>query len=121
MWIGSRLYQDGKITAEQLATAICSVTNRQKSLGQIALENRYLTVKQVMAILAQQANSPASKFGELAISLGYLNRDKLKWLLGEQTLVSPSLPEVLLELGFVSVQDLKLQSENSPRASYSVC
>ncbi|GAB5407274.1 MAG: hypothetical protein Aurels2KO_55050 [Aureliella sp.] len=115
MWIGSQLYQDGKITAEQFATAVCTVTNRQERIGEIALKNRHLTVKQVMAILAEQDNSPASKFGEVAISLGFLNRDRLMQILGEQTLASPSISEVLLELGYVSEEELSSQFDESAR------
>lgn len=106
MWTGLRLYQEEKITAEQLATAICSLVNQQKRLGRIALEKRYLTVAQVMDVLAEQAASPSRKFGELAISLGYLTEDKLKQLLGEQALVSQSLSDLLLELGYVSEKEL---------------
>lgn len=102
MWIASKLYQDGEISSKQLAEAICTMTRGQKRLGQIALEKRFLSVKQVMKILAEQAKSPKSKFGELAVELGYLSREKLSQLLGEQVFASPSLFDVIHELGYIA-------------------
>ncbi|MDG2224595.1 MAG: hypothetical protein P8L85_24650 [Rubripirellula sp.] len=107
MWIGSRLYQDGRISAEQFADAICQLTSKRKKLGQIAMEKRFLSVKQVMDILAEQARNPSAKFGELAISLGLLNDNDVAELLGHQTQDAPSLSSILLELGYISPEDLQ--------------
>lgn len=117
MWNGSRLYQDGRISAEQFADAICHLSNRRKKLGQLAMEKEFLSVKQVMDILAEQARNPAAKFGELAISLGFLSEGDLAQLLGYQTQGSPSLSSILLELGYISEEDLEALFDENPSES----
>lgn len=78
------------------------------------MEKRFLSVKQVMDILAEQARNPAAKFGELAISLGFLSEGDLAQLLGYQTQGSPTLSSILLELGYISEEDLEaLFDENA--------
>ena len=114
MWNGSRLYQDGRISAEQFADAICHLANRRKKLGQLAMEKEFLSAKQVMDVLAEQARNPAVKFGELAISLGFLSEGDLAQLLGYQAQGSPSLSSILLELGYISEEDLEALFDENP-------
>ncbi|MEE2936786.1 MAG: hypothetical protein VYA84_12420 [Planctomycetota bacterium] len=58
MWNGSRLYQDGRISAEQFADAICHLANRRKKLGQLAMVKEFLSAKQVMNIFGGTSEKP---------------------------------------------------------------
>ncbi|MEE2936787.1 MAG: hypothetical protein VYA84_12425 [Planctomycetota bacterium] len=54
------------------------------------------------------------KFGELAISLGFLSEVDLAQLLGYQTQGSPSLSSILRELGYISEEDLGALFDENP-------
>lgn len=81
MRFGIYLYRGNVITAEQLVSALESQQAHLTPIGQLALEARLLSARDVFAILRSQRDAPHDRFGEIAIEMGLLTRDQLQQLL----------------------------------------
>ena len=64
-----------------------------------------MTIGQVFDVLAQQTRS-SLPFGELAIEMGYLDREQLGELILRQIDSVPTLSELLVSLEIISEEDL---------------
>jgi len=96
------LYQLGLMDAETALKVLAARIDRRVPLGRLAVERGLLTVKDVMRVLANQADDPAGlRFGEMAVSLGLLSLEELEWLLREQAKAVPSEVELAMEIGGV--------------------
>lgn len=97
------LVRDGWLTAEQ-GFALLELQQRQRPvLGKLALQRGRLRVSQISAILSTQATeAPPRRFGDIAISLGFLTPDTLDLLLREQASLTPSLDTLLQQSGWLS-------------------
>ncbi|HBE68372.1 MAG TPA: hypothetical protein DDW52_09515 [Planctomycetaceae bacterium] len=116
MRIATRLYHGRQVSAEQIAEAVSSLSTCRKPIGQIALEKRMLTVGQTMRVLAEQADQPELQFGQAAVHLGFLTECEVTLLLGAQQEQSPSLSQMLVELGFITAKRLSEEIANTRRA-----
>ena len=84
-FFGQYLLENGRITSQQLFTAL----DRQKALiaplGILALERNWLTSKQIERVLELQKKTNY-RFGELAVSSGLLTQAQVDELLRQQDL-----------------------------------
>lgn len=93
------LYELGLMSAEKALEVLGERIRRREPIGKIAVARELLTVKDVMRVLAAQADDPAGlRFGEMAISLGLLTLEELEWLLREQTKAVPSEMDLAMEV-----------------------
>ncbi len=65
-------------------------------LGQILIEMRSITLKQVMSLLSMQAEDPALRIGDLAVREGYCTRQDIDAAIEIQRNQSPHPIELLL-------------------------
>jgi hypothetical protein len=97
------LFKQGLIDAETAMTVLSARVDRRTPIGRLAVERGLLTVKEVMAVLTQQADEPGGlRFGEMAVSMGLLSMEELQWLLREQHRAVPSELELAIELSNLS-------------------
>jgi hypothetical protein len=98
------LVDNGVLTCEEYYEASKLQMHSRPQLGALAIEARRLTVKQVFAVLSLQCDEPNTKFGELAVRLGYLTDDDITFLLAEQEGRAKPLLDVLVENDFLSAE-----------------
>jgi hypothetical protein len=98
------LVDNGVLTCEEYYEASKLQQHSRPQLGALAIEARRLTVKQVFAVLSLQCDEPNTRFGELAVRLGYLTDGDISQLLAEQERRATPLLEVLVENGFLSAE-----------------
>ena len=94
------LVEQGVIDDNAALQALDQQRQMTQPIGRLALDLKYLTMKQVFQILADQVDSQM-KFGELAITLGYLDNTQLNELLRLQKDQRPGLCDVLFSMGLV--------------------
>lgn len=94
------LIKQGIIDEEEALQALDQQRQMTQPIGRIALENKYLNMKQVFDTLKEQADTQM-RFGEMAITLGYMDNRQLDELLEIQKNVRPGICEVLYSLGMV--------------------
>jgi hypothetical protein len=96
------LVDNGVLSCEEYYEASKLQQHSRPQLGALAIEARQLTVKQVFAVLSLQCDEPNTRFGELAVRLGYLTDDDISQLLAEQERRATPLLDVLVENDFLS-------------------
>jgi hypothetical protein len=96
MDFGIFLVRRGRITADQYVDARARQLQSRHKIGELALTSHRLSMRQVMAILDDQLESPRP-FGQLAVDKGYLTQSGLMELLGMQEHLCPSIADVLVE------------------------
>ncbi|GAB5406188.1 MAG: hypothetical protein Aurels2KO_44190 [Aureliella sp.] len=107
MWLAAHFFSEGRITGDQFARAAVEQIRRRKPLGQVALIANMLSMKQIMSILAEQANHPEMAFGEIAISLQLLTSEQVAELLYTQAQEVPTLEEMLVQTGALTENELQ--------------
>lgn len=100
---GLFLVDRGWINAEQLVQAQRHQLDHRVPIGQIAVKNRMLTVKQVFKVLGEQVET-YDLFGETAVRLGFLTEQQLGKLILEQAASYPALSDVLVEQELLTAQ-----------------
>lgn len=100
---GQYLVTRGILTGADLASAVEIQHSRQSLLGQVAIREQYMTVRQVMDVLRNQAGT-TMQFGEVAVQLGYLDEPDVEELLTLQTNTRPQLVDVLIEQGKLTAE-----------------
>lgn len=98
------LVRCGAVTCEQFVDALEARFAAQSPIGQIALREKKLSVKQVSEILSEQANSP-KMFGEIAIEKGYLTDLDIHDLLARQKAQLESLANIFIRRGLLTEKD----------------
>jgi hypothetical protein len=98
------LVDNGVLSCEEYYEASKLQQHSRPQLGALAIEARRLTVKQVFAVLSLQCDEPNTRFGELAVRLGYLTDDDISQLLAEQERRATPLLDVLVENDFLSAE-----------------
>ncbi len=78
---------------------------RRMAFGRVALEEKLLTVKQVLTILDEQIDTP-KLFGEIAIDLGYLTEKDVLRILEIREERIPRIENILVEMGQISRNEL---------------
>jgi len=80
-------------------------------LGRLALKSHHLSLKEVMDILKIQADGignidcPAQKFGEIAVTYGFMSEANLQRLIKMQISQQAKLGEILVQMGVLSVAE----------------
>jgi hypothetical protein len=77
-------------------------------IGRLALEEEVMTMKQVMTVLAEQADT-GLRFGEQAVRMGYLETGELTRLLELQRVSRPGLSAILYDMGALTRRQLQTQ------------
>ena len=81
MFLEVSLVRRGLITADAVrAGRGMAIDTNARALGRLALESGKLTMKQVFAVLEEQADND-KPFGETAVELGYLTKRQVNTLL----------------------------------------
>ncbi len=96
---GQYLVDEGLITAREHDEALL-IQNKNRLLGEIAIEMNYLTREQAHQVKEKVDQSDNLKFGEAAVTLGFINTNQLRYLLDIRTRRKVRLGEVLVENGF---------------------
>jgi hypothetical protein len=116
MWFATYLYRRGLVTAEQVIEASIRQSDRQIPLGQLALELKKLSIKQVGKVLRVQAEE-SRRFGQLAVQMGFLTEYDVAYLLMVQNDRLPSLGQILVEMRAIDRQTLEAEFRIAQRAA----
>lgn len=106
------LVRQGTVSAEDLVTAIERQHEARPQLGQIAIEERLLTPRQVREVLYRQCETPHLRFGEVAIELGLMTDRELGYLLLKQQIAQGPLMNHLIALGSIDEQAAEAACSN---------
>ena len=104
--IGQFLYYSGLISWQTLIDAIVWQRRHRPLIGEIALDWRMLTGKEIQQVLNWKSFS--EKFGERAIRLGYLSRFELMALLGKQRRLRYPIGEYFVRQGILHPKDMEI-------------
>ncbi|TWT90600.1 hypothetical protein Mal64_09940 [Pseudobythopirellula maris] len=107
MKFGIYLMHRGLITAQQLVEAIEEQQDLQVPLGQLAIEEEKLSVRQVFRILRTQLDDLREPFGETAISQGLLTRTDLAELMLVQMSRRMPIDQILVRQGSITQDELE--------------
>ncbi len=93
--LGLHLIRQGLISPEQLIDALDFQEQRRPRIGQLALRERKMSVRQVLEVLSKQTESK-EPFGTVAVALGYLTAADVDHLLIDQRRQTPRLGDILV-------------------------
>jgi hypothetical protein len=102
MKFGLYLTSKGVITAEQLVAALEFQQKKLVPIGQLALEECFLSAPDVFKVLRCQSDMPHERFGELAVSMGLMTDEDLQRLLVIQSNRQIPLADILVSQGVLS-------------------
>jgi CheY-specific phosphatase CheX len=106
-FFGQYLLEKGRITSEQLVTALEQQKTIRAAIGTLALERGLLTAEQIKQILNQQRKT-GIRFGEQAVAMGSLTQTQVDELLQEQQASHRVLlGEVLVMKGYLTLEMLE--------------
>jgi len=106
-FFGQYLLEKGRITSEQLVTALEQQKTVQAAIGTLALERGLLTADEIKQILNQQRKT-GLRFGEQAVARGSLTQTQVDELLREQEMSHRvRLGEVLVSKGYLTLEMLE--------------
>lgn len=101
----SHLINKGVITKEQHEAAM-QIQNKARLLGKIAVDENFLTQEEVNEVVEFQEKNFNIKFGEAAVSLGYLTVNQYRYLLDIRTRIKVRIGDVLVQKGFITQEIL---------------
>lgn len=94
------LWKKGHIDNRTAMSIVDQLENGRPPLGQLALQHKMLSIKQLMHVLNHQvASDTHAPLGAVAVSLGYLTEDQVNELLLIQKEETPDLTRLLVEAG----------------------
>lgn len=93
------MMKQGYLDAEGVISALRIQVDSAPPLGQIALKQRLMTVRQVMDVINRQLDEPNKRFGEIAQELGSLKKEQVEQLLCSQAASRMTPEEALTSLG----------------------
>ena len=102
---GQFLVDEGLITIRKLEIAR-EIQKKNRLLGDIALDLNYLTHEDISTILDYQDSHPGVRFGEAAVSLGYITFTQMKYLLDVRTRKKVPIGDILLQQHFIEEDTL---------------
>ena len=106
-FFGQYLLEKGRITSEQLVTALEQQKTVQAAIGILALERGLLTADQIKQILAEQRKT-GLRFGEQAVAMGSLTQTQVDELVQDQEgNHRVRLGEVLVMKGYLTLEMLE--------------
>lgn len=89
------------ITAEQAEAARRSAADERLPIGQVLMQAGVLSVKQIMFVLARQADDPTTKFGQIAVEHGFISMRQLEDALQEQRVARRHIIEVISRMNLL--------------------
>ncbi|TWT95887.1 hypothetical protein Pla108_29640 [Botrimarina colliarenosi] len=110
------LVRSGVVSADDYVEALGRRDEERPPLGQVAIEEGLLGVRQVLDVIRTQHASPDRRFGEIAVEKGYLTADQVAQLLLVQQGRQRSVIQHLVELGSVSFEQAAEIARQRPRA-----
>ncbi len=90
------------ITAVQAETIRDRAKSERVPIGQLLLQSIFLSMKQVMAVLAAQADAPGEKFGQIAVRRGMITLRQLEDALRLQRMTKRHMIEIVATMGLFS-------------------
>lgn len=102
---GKYLVNEDFITKEQHEAAL-KIQNKNRLLSQIAVDKNCLTEEEATKISEYVEKKPGIKFGEAAISEGYLTPVQLRYLLDVRTRRKVRIGDILVKSGYISEEIL---------------
>jgi hypothetical protein len=103
---GLFLVERQRITAEQFVEALRRQLAERIPLGQLAIENCLLSVREVFEVLRVQSQGEKDRFGEAAIDLGLLSKSDVAGLLMQQADRRPSFGTILIDRGVLTQEQV---------------
>jgi CheY-specific phosphatase CheX len=100
-FFGNYLLDKGKLTPEQLTEAVEYQSLKNLSLGEIAVREQLITLKDAETINDKQRVLD-KRFGEVSVSLGILTEEQIEILLKLQKKEKIFFGEVIVEKNFIS-------------------
>jgi hypothetical protein len=94
------------ITVAQAEAARQTADTERLPIGQLLLQGGALSVKQIMTVLAVQADHPTEKFGQIAVRHGFISMKQLEEALQTQALARRHLVEVISRMGVMRPEAL---------------
>ncbi|QDU90873.1 hypothetical protein Pla175_42860 [Pirellulimonas nuda] len=92
------LMRRGVINTDQFARAVEAQHDEQAPLGQLAIEEGMLTVREVFKVLRTQSDLPHDRFGDTAVEMGLLSQRQVIDLLMLQGARRRPMSELLVDL-----------------------
>ncbi len=100
------LMRRGVINSDQFARAVEAQLDEQAPLGQLAIEEGTLTVREVLKVLRVQSDLPHDRFGDTAVELGLLSQQQVNDLLMLQSARRRPMGELLVDLEILTPAQL---------------
>jgi len=114
-FFGQYLLEKGRITSQQLFTALDNQKSVTSPIGILALERGWLTAEQIKQILEAQKKTNY-RFGEQAVLSGLLTQPQVEELLNDQeTSHRVLLGEVLVAKGYLTLSALEKEFKEYDR------
>ena len=104
---GEFLLYEGEIDEYELESALNYQKEGHVALGVLAVQEKYLSGRQLCDILDYQRVAGGGLFGEIAIELGFLNKDDVNVLLKMQNEKHIRIGEVLVLFGAISRENME--------------
>lgn len=92
-----RLVEAGLISNDDVDRLLAESDQTYQQIGQLLMSQKLLTVKQVMSVLAHQAEFPQQRFGDIAVALGYIRSETIEWALQRRTVQQRHVLDRLIE------------------------
>jgi len=101
--LGDFLVEKEFVSADHLLIALERQEKSRTPLGQLAIEVGMVSAKEVLTILTEQRNSDnKSKFGDIAVNKGILQREDIERLFKIQEEKAELLGNILINIGAIS-------------------
>jgi hypothetical protein len=113
------LVRSGLVSADDYVEALGRREEERPPLGQVAIEEGLLGVRQVLDVIRTQHVEPERRFGEVAIDKGYLTTSQVATLLMLQQERQRPVIDHLVELGRVSHEEAARHAKKGARLNCS--
>lgn len=110
-FLGQFLLNNDLISANELNTVFENIKNTRLRLGMVAINEGYLTPKQVTEINNLQKQHD-KRFGEIAVEFNYLSEANLNTILNKQPSEHLILAQTIVDLGYMTLEDFTDAMEN---------
>jgi hypothetical protein len=113
------LVRSGLISADDYVEALGRREEERPPMGQVAIEEGLLGVRQVLDVIRTQHTESDRKFGEVAVEKGYLTASQVATLLMLQQQRQRPVIDHLVELGRISYEEAAQLAKKGARLSCS--
>ncbi len=109
------LVRSGLVSADDYVEALGRREEERPPLGQVAIEEGLLGVRQVLEVIRTQQLQSDRKFGEVAVEKGYLTSAQVATLLMHQQQRQRPVIDHLVELGSVTYEQIAQAAKKGAR------